>query len=44
MKIPIYQVDTFTGQLFGGNPAGVCPLEKWLDSQTRTTWLRPHFL
>ena len=33
MKIPIYQVDAFTSQLFGGNPAAVCPLEKWLDSQ-----------
>ncbi|MCX6579039.1 MAG: PhzF family phenazine biosynthesis protein [Candidatus Aminicenantes bacterium] len=34
MKIPIYQVDAFTGKLFGGNPAAVCPLEKWLDSET----------
>ncbi len=31
MKIPIYQIDTFTGNLFSGNPAAVCPLEKWLD-------------
>lgn len=31
MKIPIYQVDAFTAKLFGGNPAAVCPLEKWLD-------------
>jgi PhzF family phenazine biosynthesis protein len=30
MKIPIYQVDAFTGKLFCGNPAAVCPLEKWL--------------
>ena len=34
MKIPIYQVDAFTDQLFGGNPAAVCPLEEWPDSQT----------
>lgn len=34
MKIPIYQVDAFTGKLFGGNPAAVCPLEKWLDDET----------
>lgn len=34
MKIPIYQVDAFTGKLFGGNPAAVCPLEEWLDRQT----------
>ncbi|CAF0868001.1 unnamed protein product [Rotaria sordida] len=24
------KVDAFTGQLFGGNPAAVCPLDKWL--------------
>ncbi|HVZ25251.1 MAG TPA: PhzF family phenazine biosynthesis protein [Sediminibacterium sp.] len=27
---PIYIVDAFTHRLFGGNPAAVCPLEKWL--------------
>ncbi len=30
MKIPIYQIDTFTEQVFKGNPAAVCPLEDWL--------------
>ncbi|MGI8951936.1 MAG: PhzF family phenazine biosynthesis protein [Chitinophagaceae bacterium] len=30
MNLPIYQVDAFTSKLFGGNPAAVCPLEKWL--------------
>lgn len=30
MKIPYYQVDAFTERTFGGNPAGVCPLESWL--------------
>jgi len=30
MKLPIYQVDAFTNQLFRGNPAAVCPLETWL--------------
>jgi PhzF family phenazine biosynthesis protein len=34
MKSTIYQVDAFTDQLFGGNPAAVCPLEQWLDKQT----------
>lgn len=29
MKIPIYQIDAFTDDLFGGNPAAVCPLEFW---------------
>ncbi len=30
MKLPLYQVDAFTDQLFGGNPAAVCPLDAWL--------------
>lgn len=33
MKIPIYQIDTFTDKVFGGNPAAVCPLEQWLPSE-----------
>jgi PhzF family phenazine biosynthesis protein len=32
MRIPIYQVDAFTGEVFRGNPAAVCPLERWLDA------------
>lgn len=31
MKIPLYVVDAFTNRAFGGNPAAVCPLQKWLD-------------
>lgn len=31
MKYKLYQVDTFTKELFGGNPAGVCILDEWLD-------------
>ena len=27
MEIKFYQVDAFTGEVFKGNPAGVCPLE-----------------
>lgn len=27
----LYQVDAFTDQLFGGNPAAVVPLESWLS-------------
>ena len=34
MKIPIYQADAFTDQLFGGNPAAICPLEEWLPDET----------
>jgi len=29
-KFPIYQVDAFTNQLFGGNPAAVVPLKQWI--------------
>lgn len=29
----IYQVDAFTDQVFGGNPAAVCPLEQWLPDE-----------
>ena len=29
-KLPLYVVDAFTRQTFGGNPAAVCPLEEWL--------------
>jgi predicted PhzF superfamily epimerase YddE/YHI9 len=31
MKIPLYQVDAFTSELFSGNPAAVCILEDWFD-------------
>ena len=31
MKLPIYQVDAFTQQLFKGNSAAVVPLEHWLS-------------
>lgn len=27
----IYQVDAFTNKVFKGNPAAVCPLEKWIS-------------
>lgn len=33
MKIPIFQVDTFTGNVFSGNPAAVCPLEHWIEDE-----------
>jgi PhzF family phenazine biosynthesis protein len=31
MKIPLYHVDAFSSQVFGGNPAAVCPLPQWID-------------
>lgn len=33
MNLPIYQVDAFTDRLFGGNPAAVIPLDKWLSDE-----------
>jgi PhzF family phenazine biosynthesis protein len=30
MQLPLYQVDAFTSRRFAGNPAAVCPLERWL--------------
>ncbi len=32
MTIPIYQVDAFTEELYGGNPAAICPLTEWLPA------------
>ncbi|MGK2862591.1 MAG: PhzF family phenazine biosynthesis protein [Chitinophagaceae bacterium] len=31
MKLKLYQVDAFTDKLFGGNPAAVIPLKKWIQ-------------
>lgn len=33
MKLTIYQIDAFTDQLFGGNPAAVIPLQQWIDDE-----------
>jgi PhzF family phenazine biosynthesis protein len=30
MRLPFYQADAFSAAVFGGNPAGVCPLDRWL--------------
>ncbi|MEZ4919902.1 MAG: PhzF family phenazine biosynthesis protein [Saprospiraceae bacterium] len=32
--IPMYQVDAFTDRVFSGNPAAVCILDSWLESET----------
>ena len=34
MRYPLYQLDAFTDQLFGGNPAAVMPLEDMLPDDT----------
>lgn len=33
MKLEIFQVDAFTSKPFGGNPAAVVPLDKWLRDE-----------
>lgn len=34
MKLRLFQVDAFTARVFGGNSAGVVPLETWLPDST----------
>jgi predicted PhzF superfamily epimerase YddE/YHI9 len=34
MRIPIFELNAFTDSPFSGNPAAVCPLERWLDDRT----------
>jgi PhzF family phenazine biosynthesis protein len=31
MKLPFYWIDAFANRVFTGNPAGVGPLDRWLD-------------
>lgn len=33
MKIRQYQVDAFANRVFEGNPAAVCPLDRWLEDR-----------
>ena len=33
MRLDLYQVDAFASKVFGGNPAAVIPLEKWIDDE-----------
>jgi len=34
MELSIFQVDAFSGRVFSGNPAAVCPLDDWLPDDT----------
>jgi len=34
MKLPLWQVDAFSGRRFGGNPAAIVLLEAWLSDET----------
>jgi PhzF family phenazine biosynthesis protein len=31
MRLPLYQVDAFASEVFAGNPAAVCLLDRWID-------------
>lgn len=33
MDLQIFQIDAFTSKVFGGNPAAVVPLDKWLPDE-----------
>jgi len=33
-QLQLSQIDAFANEVFHGNPASVCPLEKWLDDTT----------
>jgi PhzF family phenazine biosynthesis protein len=42
MKLQVYQLDTFTGRSFGGNPAVVVCLDRWLDDATLLAIAQEH--
>jgi len=44
MRLKFFQVDAFTDRTFGGNPAGVCILEKWLPSDVLLKIAAENFL
>ncbi|MFN7924907.1 MAG: PhzF family phenazine biosynthesis protein [Bryobacteraceae bacterium] len=33
MDISLFQVDAFSSRVFGGNPAAVCPLDRWIPAK-----------
>jgi len=37
MELMLYQIDAFAENVFEGNPAAICPLEKWLDDEAMQT-------
>lgn len=40
--IPVWQVDAFSDQNFGGNPAAVCALEQWLPDDQLLQMTKQH--
>lgn len=33
-ELKLFQIDAFSSRVFAGNPAAVCPLERWLNDKT----------
>lgn len=33
MELTLYQVDAFSATVFNGNPAAICPLDRWLSDE-----------
>jgi len=44
MGIPFYHIDAFSECPFSGNPAVICPLEKWLPDETLQAIAQEHNL
>jgi predicted PhzF superfamily epimerase YddE/YHI9 len=42
MKLPVFQIDAFTGEVFAGNPAVVCCLDEWPDDAILTAIAAEH--
>lgn len=44
MRLQFFQIDAFSSEVFGGNPAGVCPLDTWLPDETLQKIAAENFL
>lgn len=44
LKLKIYHIDTFTDNVFSGNPAAVCPLDYWLTDEVLQKIARENYL
>jgi len=44
MKLPVFQLDAFTSRVFGGNPAAVVVMDRWLDDRTLQSIAAEHNL
>jgi predicted PhzF superfamily epimerase YddE/YHI9 len=44
MRLPVFQLDAFTSRVFGGNPAAVVIMDRWLDDRTLQSIAAEHNL